>query len=96
LAGHSDSSDYLRGYKGPPFTGVYLDSCDTEVPGFDEVLLKEAQLVQPHLAEGVAILIDDSPFSAGQGTGKGRRTIPWLLNNGWHVAYAGVSGVATA
>jgi SAM-dependent methyltransferase len=81
----ADSVGWLESYAGPPLDGVYLDSMDTYVPGYEQHCLREAQAAVSKLAPHAVILIDDT-MRAGDGwTGKGMLAAPWLLANGWSV-----------
>jgi hypothetical protein len=42
------------------------------------------------IANGAAILVDDSPYKAGKWRGKGAKAIPRLLAHGWWVAARGI------
>ena len=42
----------------------------------------------PRLHDRSLLLIDDTPFD-GEWRGKGRRAVPWALNNGWRILTAG-------
>jgi hypothetical protein len=43
----------------------------------------------PKLHDRSLMLIDDTPWTAGQWTGKGAKAVPWLLERGWTIIYAG-------
>ena len=65
------------------------NSADVDTPGYQECCLQETQLASPHLHENSCILIDDTPFKNGRIDGKGALAVPWLLEQGWKVDYAG-------
>lgn len=83
----SDSAAWLgkvaeSGYEG--FSAIYLDSCDTWVPGHAEHGLAEAKAASRIVAPNGLIVFDDSPADGRGGwQGKGRLGIPFLLANGW-------------
>lgn len=83
------SHDFLTRYDGPPLDAIYLDSCDTDFPEHASNCLEEAKLALPHLAKDGMVLIDDTPNKAGVWHGKGSLAIPWLLENGFRVVFAG-------
>lgn len=79
---HTDSRVWLRENR-EPIDGLYLDSCDTWVPEYQDVCLEEAQLAA--LAPGAVVLIDDT-WATGDGwAGKGGKAVPWLIGEGWRV-----------
>jgi hypothetical protein len=88
-----DSVAWLRDYRGPSIDGIYLDSLDTDQPGFAEHCLAEVQAALPHLAPHAAILIDDTVKSSGASGvesgerwwGKGALAVPWLCAQGWRI-----------
>ena len=82
---HSDSRPWLRDYAGPPIHGLYLDSCDTWLPGYQEVCLVEAQMALPHLHADAAVLIDDTYQEDGRWHGKGAAAVPCLEAHGFRV-----------
>lgn len=89
VQGHaSDSVAYLSDFPDP-IDVLYLDSLDTYEPGHAEHALKEAQAALPRLHDRSIIIFDDSPWTAGTVAGKGALAVPWLLNQGWHIVYAG-------
>ena len=67
---------------------LFLDSLDTTQPGHAEHCQKEAEAAFPRLHEKSLVLVDDTPWS-GRWTGKGEILIPWLLERGWRILYAG-------
>lgn len=85
----ADSRDWLATYQGPPFDLVYLDSADVGTPGYQECALREAELALPHTTQRTLLAFDDSPWYGGRWQGKGGLAIPWLLERGWRVVYAG-------
>jgi hypothetical protein len=86
---HGHSHEWLRSYQGRPIDLLYLDSADLWTEGYQECCLEEARLALPRLSSTAAILVDDSPWSCGKFLGKGARAVPYLLDHGWKVAYAG-------
>lgn len=85
----TDSRPWLKNYKGAPIDGLYLDSMDTEVTGYQDCCLEEAQAATPHLAPNAAILIDDTFAVNGGWEGKGAKAVPWLVSCGWCVVCEG-------
>lgn len=82
-----DSVQGLREHPGKADL-VYLDSMDTDYPGHQDHCLAEATAAAQIAEENGRILIDDSPWYAGEWTGKGGKAIPYLLANGWRVERA--------
>jgi ADP-heptose:LPS heptosyltransferase len=85
----SDSREFFKGYTGEKIDALYLDSADTGTPGFQECCLAEAQLSLPCLTIDAVVLIDDTCWGSGEIHGKGATAVPWLLQNGFEVRYAG-------
>lgn len=83
-----DSLAYLAEATGP-FDVVYLDSLDTTEPNHAEHALREAQLAERLVHDRSLIAFDDTPWNAGAFTGKGATAVPYLLERGWKVLYAG-------
>ncbi len=83
-----DSVAYLRGFGGP-IDLLYLDSLDTYEPGHAEHAMRELEAAMPWLHEKSLIVFDDTPWHVCAFTGKGARAVPWLLQQGWNVLYAG-------
>ncbi len=90
----SHSHDYLKARRGP-IDVAYLDSADVGTAGYQECALEEAKLALPHLHERSLILFDDSAWGMGRFRGKGGLAIPYLLDHGWRVAYAGYQVLLT-
>lgn len=93
VQGHSH--EVLAGYTGPALDLVYLDSADTGTPGYQECCLEEARLILPRLAARCAVLVDDTCYGAGQLRGKGTLAVPFLLTQGFRVAYGGYQVLLT-
>jgi predicted O-methyltransferase YrrM len=83
------SHDWLADYSGPPIDLLYLDSADVGTPQYQECSLREVELALPHLAPDAVILLDDTCWKAGSFQGKGRLSVPWLLQRGWTVITGG-------
>lgn len=83
-----DSVQYLQQFDRP-IDVLYLDSLDTTEPGHAEHAVREAQAAMHALHSQSLILFDDTPWREGAFCGKGAHAVPWLLNNGWKVLYAG-------
>ncbi len=86
---HASDSITFLGTFPDPIDVLYLDSLDTYEPGHAEHALSETQAAMPRLHETSIILYDDTPWNAGAFTGKGAFAVPWLLNQGWKILYAG-------
>lgn len=89
-----DSLAFLDGAQGPVDV-CYLDSLDTTEPNHAAHALREAQLADRLVHEHGLIAFDDSPWHAGAFTGKGATAIPYLLDHGWKILYAGYQVVLT-
>lgn len=72
-----------------PIDVLYQDSIDTEVPTHAADALRELQSAYGLLHDRSLILYDDTPRSGGEWLGKGKLCIPWLLERGWRILYAG-------
>ena len=83
-----DSVSFLTNF-GSAIDVLYLDSLDTTEPGHAAHCQRELETARPHLHHNSLICIDDTPWQAGAFTGKGAKAVPWLLDHGWHVLYAG-------
>ena len=83
-----DSVRFLQRFT-EPIDVLFLDSLDTDQPGHAEHAQKELQAALPKLHETSLIVLDDTPWNAGVFTGKGALAVPWLLNHGWQIVYAG-------
>lgn len=83
-----DSVPFLRAYPHA-IDVLYLDSLDTSEPHHAAHCRQELEAALPHLHDRSLICIDDTPFHAGAFIGKGATAVPWLLNNGWKILYAG-------
>ncbi|MCA8996039.1 MAG: class I SAM-dependent methyltransferase, partial [Planctomycetaceae bacterium] len=84
----SDSLKFLQDF-GRPIDVLYLDSLDTTEPGHADHAYEEYQRASPWLHDRSLVLFDDTPWNQGAFVGKGARAVPWLLNNGWRILYAG-------
>ncbi|WP_088251836.1 class I SAM-dependent methyltransferase [Fimbriiglobus ruber] len=85
------SVEWLEAYTGPPIDLLYLDSLDTDQPGYADHCLAEAKAAEPHLADNAVILIDDT-FSTGTAEGyfgKGEKAVPYLVGRGWKIICEG-------
>jgi ADP-heptose:LPS heptosyltransferase len=83
-----DSVAYLGRFPSP-IDVLYLDSCDTTVPGHADHALRELEAALPKLHDKSLILVDDTPWNAGAFVGKGARVVPWLTERGWKIIYGG-------
>ena len=83
-----DSLTFLRQYTASVDV-LYVDSLDTTEPNHAEHALLEVQAIQHRLSEDSLIVFDDSPWNAGATVGKGAKAVPWLVQQGWHILYAG-------
>lgn len=89
-----DSVAFLEQYSRP-IDVLYIDSLDTYEPGHAEHALREVQTALPRLHQRSLILIDDSYCQAGACCGKGALAVPWLLERGWCILYAGYQVLLT-
>jgi len=78
-----------------PVDLFYLDSMDTYLAGHEEHGLAEAQLCADKVAPGGLIVFDDTLYEGAKCSGKGAKAVPWLLNNGWRILFAGHQVVLT-
>lgn len=78
-----------------PVDMFYLDSMDTYVAGHEEHGLAEAQICADKVAPGGLIVFDDTLYEGAVCRGKGAKAVPWLLNNGWRILFAGHQVVLT-
>lgn len=83
-----DSIAFLRRFS-EPIDVLYLDSLDTTEPNHAAHALQEVKVALPKLHDESLIVFDDTPFNAGAWVGKGATAVPWLLEQGWRVGYAG-------
>jgi ADP-heptose:LPS heptosyltransferase len=83
-----DSVGFLQAFPDR-IDALYVDSLDTYEVGHAEHALREVQAALPRLHEDSLILFDDTPSSAGTFSGKGGLAVPWLLERGWQLLYAG-------
>lgn len=65
---------------------LYLDSMDTEHEAHADCNLEEFQAAEKALHKNSLVLIDDTPSLTW---GKGTKTIPYALERGWRILYAG-------
>jgi ADP-heptose:LPS heptosyltransferase len=68
---------------------LYVDSLDTTEPNHAQHALTEFRVAEKLLHEGTIVCVDDSPWSAGAYVGKGALLVPFLLDQGWKILYAG-------
>lgn len=83
-----DSLEFLNAVP-QPIDLAYLDSLDTTEPNHADHAFRELQLVLPKLKPNGLVVFDDTPWNAGAFTGKGAKAVPWLIDQGWRVLYAG-------
>ena len=79
----SDSVEWLRlaSEKFPePIDLLYLDSANDA-----DLILAEAQAIEPHLGPGTIILIDDVNEDTHPEVQKGSKVLPYLKEQGWVV-----------
>lgn len=74
---------------------LYVDSLDTTEPRHAEHALAELRAIEQRLSNDSLIVFDDSPWHAGATVGKGAKAVPWLLDRGWEVLYAGYQVIMT-
>ena len=91
-----DSLSFLSELQIPTIDLADLDSLDTTEPGHAEHAFRELQLVVPKLHAKSLIVFDDTPWNAGAFTGKGAKAVPWLIEQSWHILYAGYQVVLSA
>ena len=93
-----DSLVFLREFTATTDTIdlAYLDSLDSTDFGHADHAFHEMQLVLPKLNCKSLIVFDDTPWNGGAFTGKGAKAVPWLLENGWRILYAGYQVVLSA
>ena len=72
-----------------PIDVLYLDSLDTTEPGHADHAMRELEAALPKLHDRSLIVVDDTPWQTGRWIGKAARVVPWLVEHGWHIAYAG-------
>ena len=89
-----DSVAFLTNF-AQPIDVLYLDSLDTTEPGHADHAMRELEVALPKLHERSLIVLDDTPWQAGVFSGKGARVVPWLLEHGWQVFYAGYQVLLT-
>jgi len=83
-----DSVPFLQAFTDP-IDVLYLDSLDTTEPQHAAHCQRELEAALPRLHDQTLICIDDTPWQDGAFIGKGATAVPWLLNHGWKVLYAG-------
>lgn len=83
-----DSLHYLRERREEADL-IYLDSWDTDVPGYAEHGLKEIQAAQHLLHAKSMVVYDDTSILAGKWQGKGMQGVPWLIERGWSPVHIG-------
>ncbi len=84
----SDSVRFLKQFT-EPIDVLVLDSLDTTEAGHAEHALREIQAAANRLHEQSLVVFDDTPWSRGRWVGKGALAVPWLLERGWKLLYAG-------
>ena len=89
-----DSVSFLTNFPSP-IDVLYLDSLDTTEPGHAQHCQRELEAALPRLHDRSLICIDDTPWQTGAFTGKGAIAVPWLLEHGWQILYAGYQVVLT-
>lgn len=84
------AADSVEGLRTHPAAAdlVYLDSLDVGHDGYREHCLAEAQAAAELARDDGRILIDDTPWCAGEWQGKGATAVPWLLSQGWRIVHA--------
>jgi predicted O-methyltransferase YrrM len=81
--------DHLRASAGP-IDLFYSDSLDADRPGHAENCLAEVKAAAPRLRSNESmVLIDDTVCDRGRWRGKGALAVPYLLDVGWRLVYAG-------
>ena len=83
-----DSAAFLKTF-AEAIDVLYLDSLDTTEPRHASHCQQELEAVLANLHDRSLICIDDTPWQAGAFIGKGATAVPWLLNHGWRILYAG-------
>ena len=83
-----DSLEFLRSFR-EPIDVLYLDSLDTNEPSHASHALQETRAALENLGPKSLIVFDDTPWNQGQWLGKGATAVPWLLQRGWKILYAG-------
>jgi hypothetical protein len=89
---HQDSIEFLRQFQ-QPIDVLYLDSLDATEPGHAEHALREVRAAAANLHPKSLVVIDDTPFRQGAWIGKGAQAVPYLLQQGWQLLYAGYQAV---
>jgi hypothetical protein len=86
-----DCRDSLEGLTnlGRAIDVLLLDSWDTDVSGYAEHALQEANAAQRWLHTQSLIVFDDTVYHNRRFRGKGELAVPWLLSNGWEIVYSG-------
>lgn len=83
-----NSLSFLKAFNRP-IDVLYLDSLDTTEPNHAQHALAEFQAAERMLHEDTIVCVDDSPWNAGAYVGKGALVVPYLLERGWKILYAG-------
>lgn len=86
---HCDDSLRYLGQRIEEIDLLYLDSCDTNVPGHAEHGLKEIQTAERLLHARSMVVYDDTSILAGKWQGKGMLGVPWMMERGWRPSYVG-------
>jgi hypothetical protein len=85
---NQDSVDFLRQF-AQPIDVLYLDSLDTSDPDHAQHALSELQAALSKLHSESLIMLDDTPWIGASWVGKGALAVPFLLERGWKILYAG-------
>ena len=88
LIHEQDSLSFLAAFNGK-IDLLYLDSLDATEPNHAQHALAEFLAAERLLHESTIVSIDDSPWKAGSFVGKRALVIPFLLDRGWNILYAG-------
>lgn len=86
---HCDDSVAFLEKFNRPIDVLYCDSLDSYEPGFAQHALNEIVAAMPFLHESSLVVFDDSPTINGSIAGKGTLAVPWLLDRGWEILFAG-------
>jgi hypothetical protein len=89
---HQDAVSFLRQFTDP-IDLLYLDSLDATEPGHAEQAFAELRAALPKLHSNSLVVFDDTPCDGGTWCGKGAIGVPYLLQRGWQLLYAGYQAV---
>ena len=84
-----DSLAFLSEFNEGKIDLLYLDSLDATEARHAEHAFRELELSLPKLHDKSLVIFDDTPWNGGKFTGKGAIAVPWLIEQGWKVLYAG-------